>query len=584
MAATWFRSRTVRIAGAIVFVLLLGTLALPFLIPVDRYRPLLVWAIETGTGRSVEIDALKLAIVPTVRIQVVGFRMKNPRGFPAGDALAASSVDVGIDPHALLSRQLDVTYIAPADLQVNVLRDAAGRTNFAEPIPSASAASNAAARRPGGVPFFTVEHVGDVTLTHATISLADVTGDAPPKSSFTLRVVHGRIGGIDPRASDWAKRLAVVADLRDAQLAATLLARPVTFRSGDLTLKDGAARATFSASAGPVDVAGTVALVRLAPLSMRFALVAPELDLKNLAQLIDVGAQDRGAAAASNRLVAHGTIAAAKVTFAPLEATQLRGQLDVYTRAIRLSSSTFSAYGGTVTGSMALAGAVGTPTTVTLRARGLHVQQTLVALGLGTASVTGTLDAAFGITTLLARDPAQSTTATGTFTVRNGSFPGMDFKSTLAQAARLVNLNVPAGETHFQSFGGDLRIVRGRGYSQHLTLLAAGLAGTGSGSFGFDRSVAYRGTAVLDALAPTSAGAGSPLLAAAQQFASTSVRRAIGGMRVRVPFTLNGTFEHPQFALAGTPQFVTAGGSTPQLQAQPLPAPVQQLLKLIPGL
>lgn len=584
MGRAWFRSGPVRIAGGLIVVSLLGALALPFLIPVDRYRPLLVWAIASGTGRSVQIDALKLAIVPSVRIQVIGFRMKNPRGFPAGDALVASSVDVGIDPHALLSRQLDVTSIAPVDLQVNVLRDATGRTNFADPIPSKSAAAKAAASRPGGVPFFTVVHVGDVTLTHATVSLADVAGDAPPKSSFTLRVVHGRIGGIDPQALDWARRLTVVADLRDAQLATTLLAKPVTFRSGELTLRDGAARATFAASAGPVDVTGTAALVRLAPLSMTFALAAPELDLTNLAQLIDVGARGRTAASAPNRLVARGTIATDKLSFAPLEATRLRGRLEVYTRAVRLPSCTFSAYGGSVAGSLALDGAVGTPTTVKLAARGLNVQQTLAAIGLGTARVTGTLEAAFAISTLLARASAQNTTATGTFTVRNGSFPGMDFKSSLAQTARLANLNVPSGDTRFQSFGGDLRIARGRGYSEHLTLLATGMAGTGSGSFGFDRTVAYRGTAVLDALAPTTAGAGSPLIAAVQQLASTSVRQAIGGMRVRVPFTLNGTFDHPQFALAGTPQFVTAGGSTPQLQAQPLPPAVQQLLKLIPGL
>jgi hypothetical protein len=584
MRGGWFRLRTVRIAAALVVVSLLGILVLPLLIPVDRYRPLLVWAIESGTGRSVQIDALKLALVPTVRIRVVGFRMKNPRGFPDGDALAASSINVGIDPHALLSRRLNVTYIAPADLQVNVLRAASGRTNFADPIPSKSTASKAAASRPGGVPFFTVEHVGDVILTHAAVSLADVVGAAPAKPSFTLRVVHGRIGGIDPQVLDWAKRLAVVADLRDAQLATTLLAKPVTFRSGELTLKDGAARATFAASAGPVDVTGTAALVRLAPLSMTFALVTPELDLKNLAQLIDVGAQERAAEPVPNRLVAHGTVKAAKMSFAPLVGTQFRGQLEVYTRAVRIPSCTFSGYGGTVAGSMSLDGAVGSPATVTLLARGLRVAQTLAAIGLGATNVTGTLDAGFGITTLLARNPGQSTTATGTFTVRNGSFPGLDFKSALAQTARLANLNVPAGDTHFQSFGGDLRIANGRGASRHLALVATGMAGTGSGSFGFDRTVAYRGTAVLDALAPTSAGAGNPLLAAIQQLASASVRRAIGGMRVRLPFTLNGTFDHPQFALSGTPQFVTGGGSSPPLQAPPLPAPVQELLKLIPGL
>jgi hypothetical protein len=61
------------------------------------------------------------------------------------------------------------------------------------------------------------------------------------------------------------------------------------------------------------------------------------------------------------------------------------------------------------------------------------------------------------------------------------------------------------------------------------------------------------------------------------------VQRVLGGARVRVPFALHGSFDHPQFTLAGTPQFVTAGGSSPQ-SAPALPAAAQEILKLIPGL
>ncbi len=583
MSGGWFRSRTVRVGAALVLLLVVGTLALPFVIPVDQYRPLFVWAIESGTGRTVEIDALKLATVPNVRIQIVGFRMKNPAGFPAGDALSASSVDVGIALQSLLSRRLVITYVAPADLHVNILRDASGRTNFAAPVPSKSEAAKTAARGPGPAPFITLDRIGDMTLTQAAVSFADVVGNALPKASFTLSVVHGRIDAIDPQATNWAKQLHVVADLRDAHLAAALFAKPVVFRSGELTFQNGAARATFAAASGSVDVSGTAAFARLAPLSMTFSIAAPELDLATLAQLINVGAEQHGGPAGPNRLIAHGTLTTGKLTYAPLVATQLKGQLAVYTRAVHLDACTFSAYGGTVAGNMALEGAAGAPATISLRAHGLNVRSTFAALGFEAANVSGSLDAAFGIAVRLAADPAQSTTASGTFTVRNGSFPGLDVKSTLAQVARLASLNVPSGETHFQSFGGDLRIARERGYSNHLTLLASGIDGTGSGSFGFDQTLAYSGTAVLDALAPNGASASSSVLAAVQQMASGAVQRVLGAARVRVPFALHGTFDHPQFALAGTPQFVTAGGSSPQ-SAPALPAAAQEILKLIPGL
>jgi hypothetical protein len=108
----------------------------------------------------------------------------------------------------------------------------------------------------------------------------------------------------------------------------------------------------------------------------------------------------------------------------------------------------------------------------------------------------------------------------------------MDFKSNLAQIAQLASINVPTGETRFSYFGGDLRIARERGYSNELRLLATGITGTARGSFGFDRSLNYNGTGVLDVQAngtsstgSSSAGGGStnpPHDVAARRWRSTS--------------------------------------------------------------
>lgn len=57
-------------AGAALCALGLVTLAAPFLIPVDSYRPLLVWAIDAGTGRHVQIDHLQLYVVPSLRLRL----------------------------------------------------------------------------------------------------------------------------------------------------------------------------------------------------------------------------------------------------------------------------------------------------------------------------------------------------------------------------------------------------------------------------------------------------------------------------------------------------------------------------------
>jgi hypothetical protein len=560
-------STPVRIAAAALFVAGIAALAVPFLIPIDSYRPLLVWAIESATGRNVQIDSLKLFFVPSLHIQVANFRLKNPAGFPAGDAVVASSVDLGIAPQALLSRQLDITYIAPSGVRVNVLRDAKGRSNFAVPI----------AARGAGPPahVITLDRVGPVKIDDAEITFADALTASLPAPVFSLRGVSGTIGSIDTQAPDWAKKLQIDADLRGAQLTLSNLTRPIDFHSGQLTIKGGAAHSTFSLSVGNVDLAGSAAFARLDPLLISFAVSGPELDFASLGSFLAGAHGSAAAATAKRRLLAHGTIKIAKVVFSPLAATHLAGQLEIYTSAVRLNAWTVSTYGGALRGNAELNGSPGAPIAVTAQAHGLSVPQLLAAIGSQTSAVTGTLDSNFRLTTSLARDPEQSLQTSGTFAVRNGSFPSIAFKG----------LTLPAGDSHFSYFGGDLRIARERGYSSKLTMLASEMQATSSGSFGFDRSLQYSGHAVVDAATQATSLTSSPLLASLQPILAGVLQKDVGVARVSVPFTLRGTLGNPQFAMSGTPQLIPNPSALQQAQLLPATSPtIQDVLKLIPGL
>lgn len=569
-----------RIAAVAAGVVVLAAVALPFLIPVDSYRPLLVWAIEAGTGRDVQIDALQLYFLPSVHIRVVNFRMMNPPGFPAGDALVASAIDLGIAPQALLSRRLDITYIAPTGVQVNVLRDAAGHTNFTVAATPRSAAPSTTTAGP----VFTLERIGTVSVKDAEITFADAPGSDRAAPTLSLRGVSGTIGAIDAQASDWAKKLQIVADLRGAQLTMSMLAEPVDFHTGTLTIEGGAARSTFSLSAGNANLAGNATFAQLDPLSIAFSVTGPELDFTTLSKLLTGVHGSAAAPAAAHRLLAHGTIAIGKVLFAPLAASNLKGQLDLYSSTVRLNALTLSAYGGTVRGTAALAGSAGIPIAMSAQVRGVNVEQALATIGAGAHNVTGALDANFKLTTSLARDPEQALKLTGTFAVRDGSFPGIDFKGQLAQAARMMSLNVPSGTTRFSYFGGDLRIAQERGYSNKLTLLASGMRGTSRGSFGFNQSLQYSGTGVLDPLTQQTSSAGPSALALLGPLLGNVLQKDIGSSLVSVPFALRGTLDHPQFSLNGTPQLVSTQGPAQPAPQSAQPPSVQDLVNLIPGL
>jgi uncharacterized protein involved in outer membrane biogenesis len=571
---SWFASKWVRIWSAIFIVFVAAVLAAPFLIPVDRYRPLLVGALESRTGRTIYIDRLELRLVPTVRIRVVNFRMENPSGFPAGNALTADSIDLGISPRALLSRRLDVSYIAPAGVQVHVLRNSTGSTNFAKPVPL----RNAAPRQP----LFALERVGIVNVKGATITFADALGREQPAQSYALSGVSAKVTSIEPQAADWAQKLNIAVDLRGAKLTTLLLTTPVDFKTGTFTYKNGAGRATFSSSAGAVSLAGSAGFERLDPLSITFAVSGPELDLKALARLVRTG--KKSAAAKTNKLLARGTIKLGKVLYAPLKATNMSGRLSIYADSVRLDDSTLSAYGGRVREAAVLDGSPGVPVAVSARVSGLDVERVLAVVGVGTGKVTGTLEANFNANTLLANDPKQALAATGTFAVRNGSLPGMALNGSMVQVAQIAGVNVPSGDTHFSFLGGDLHIAHQRGSSNELRMLSPGMQATMHGSFAFDQSLDYNGTAVLDTLRSSAPSNSSPLLAAVGQMVRTALRQNLAGSQIQAPFTLRGTLGNPQFKLAGTPQLLT---TQPQIQAvqQQIKQPgVQDLIQLIPGL
>lgn len=301
-----------------------------------------------------------------------------------------------------------------------------------------------------------------------------------------------------------------------------------------------------------------------------------------LAALVHTG--KKSAAVKTNKLLARGTIKLGKVLYAPLEATDMSGQLSIYANSVRLDNSTLYAYGGRIREAAVLDGSPGVPVVVSAQASGLDVERVLSAVGVGTGKVRGTLDANFNVNTLLANDPKQSLAAAGTFAVRNGSLPGMALNGSMVQVTQLAGVNVPSGDTRFSYLGGDLHIAHQRGSSNELRMLSTGMQATMRGSFAFDQSLDYNGTVVLDTLTSSAPSNSSPLLAAVGQIVRGALRQNLAGSQIQAPFTLRGTLGNPQFKLAGTPQLLTTQPQIQAVQQQVKQPTVQDLIKLIPGL
>lgn len=554
--------------------LLLGlavVLAVPFLISADRFRPLLVQLIESKTGHEIQIDALRLYLVPTVHLHAMNVRMKNPQGFPADDAIIVKFIDFGVAPRALLLRRLEVTYIAFRGARVTVIRDPTGRTNLAPSGPPWSAPPGRTAAAARGAPFLSLGRVGAVTVANVEITFANFAPRQARVVPFlNLSGLSATLRPINPDAAGWPRGLDIVADLRGARVTTPSLAKPVQFQTGAFHVRDGAGQGAFSVSLDTLRATGSVKIASFDPLSLTFAVAVPELNVDRLKTIVSSSASGRAniQTPSARHLLARGGVKIDRLVVSPIEATRMSGRVSVYTDAIRLDSFTLSAYDGTFQGAAELDYFVtGFPAAATATARGVNLGRVLSTLAPQARKITGSLDADLRLATALGRDPKAALTGAGTFAVRNGSFPGLDLKSGLGQLARALQSNVPAGDTRFSYFGGDFRIAQERVYSTSLRLDADGLAATGRGSSGFNKTLDYAGTGTLTTLASGAPASGGALSSVEQSLANV-LPRVPGSAGTRVAFLLRGTFDAPKFSLAGIPQLTQGQGPNQQPQQQ----------------
>ena len=567
MLRSWCRSKRVRIGGAVLLLVLAAVAVVPFLVPADRFRPLLTKFMEGYTGRRVQIGSLRLYLLPTVHLKAFNLSVQNPEGLPAGDTMVVQSVDLGISPRALLSRSLVVTHVAVKGVRLKLLRDMAGRTNYDFALPPPGASRVVAESRDSDAYFLSFGQISAVTIRDVEVAFSNYDQRRHKATPFfTLSGLNAKIPRIRPAGPDWMTSLELTADLRGVKFSTPALAKPVQISRGVFTITGGTGRGTIAAALEGMHADGVVTVARLDPLSITFTVTIPHLDFASLGKLV-VSSVEEGedvqTAPPQRRLLARGEVKVGKILFASLAADSVHGRLSVYTNAVQLDSYTLSFYKGTVQG-----GAVLDYTTSALRvgatakARGIKLDELIRAASPHARKITGTLEADLRIATAFGRDPKAALTGAGTFALRNGTFEGLDFKNNLAKMARIPQPDVPEGPTSFRYFGGNLRIAQQRVYSDSLRFNAEGVEATAGGSFGFNRRLDYAGTGVLKTLTKET----SPSEGAARsvgRMLSDVVRGAAVATGYRVPFYVRGTFDDPQFSQSRTP--------TPQPVREPSP-------------
>ena len=122
-------SRLKWIAIAIVVVIVI-LFVLPFLIPVNKFRPTIEETASAAIGRKVEVGNLSLSIIRT-SLEIDNLSVSDDPKFNSGPFLTANSVRVGVELLPLIfSKQVNVTEIVIDKPQVTLLKDPSGKWNF----------------------------------------------------------------------------------------------------------------------------------------------------------------------------------------------------------------------------------------------------------------------------------------------------------------------------------------------------------------------------------------------------------------------------------------------------------------------
>jgi len=186
------RKRLLIGGGGIVALLVVGLVALPVLIDVNSYKPLIVSQVKTATGRDLVIDGpISLSLLPVPTVSVTGVKFFNAPGSKNPNMVEVKSVTVKPSLLALLGGSIEVSEVTLVEPKIVLEINAAGKPNW-EFAPSVAEAKPAAAKPASPRPL----SLGQLTIDNGTLIFSDSKAGlsvAAEKANFTASV--GSIDG-----------------------------------------------------------------------------------------------------------------------------------------------------------------------------------------------------------------------------------------------------------------------------------------------------------------------------------------------------------------------------------------------------
>ena len=526
----------------VVVVLVILALVVPLFIDVDRYRTVITSAIEKETGRKATIGKISARLIPRVGFVVSDVALGNPASFPEGNFLTAESLRGNLAWGPLFRREFQLSSIEIVNPRVVLAENERGQTNYdltSKPAPRGKA-------QPAEESAFKLADIDSITISGAQLVMARVSG---------RRIIEEvEVRNLSARLTDVAldakriKQWKADADAAGVEMRIPGFRNPIVFRSGELTLREGAVDSKFELGLGDAFRArGSMRVPNIEKAVVQFELSAPLLDLDALtAEGVDTPASSASAPpprGTGSELLARGRVSADRIVWKPYEGTKASAEVRLLTDRIEIWPATMAFYDGSF-GVSARIDRRSAPArfSANIEVQGLDMAKILAASPASRGMMTGVAAGKLQLNGQMGPKMMDSLTGPGDLAIREGSFPKFSLANVMGSLGKVAQFlgggGGSSGGTPFRSITADMNVGGGRISSNRIYLDSPAGAVEMRGWVGFNQALNYNGQATL-----TRAAAGE-----ARQ-PTDAIMGAIGGAlgrnvdRLSVPFALRGTFQ-----------------------------------------
>ena len=174
------------------FVLAMALVA--WLVDPNDYKDEVAAAVKQETGRDLELEGdLHLSVFPWLALELGPARLGNPEGFGPGPFVSLQKADVGVKLFPLLRGALEVRRLELEGLQLNLVKNEQGRTNWEDLTAESPGATPAAAESGDG----DLPDIAGLSIKDSALDYRDL-GTSAHWRLRDLNVDTGRLSEGDP--------------------------------------------------------------------------------------------------------------------------------------------------------------------------------------------------------------------------------------------------------------------------------------------------------------------------------------------------------------------------------------------------